>query len=83
MSTDSVFTQGSPDFGNSPLIGGTLSRPYEQFPRVFPGQIWRDHPYLLPCLTVACCFAVAFLVTLEVFKEVTQFLLALQGSSHH
>lgn len=36
-----------------PLIGGTFSRPAEQFPRVFDTAFWRAHAYLLPGLLAA------------------------------
>ncbi|KZO92165.1 MFS general substrate transporter [Calocera viscosa TUFC12733] len=36
-----------------PSIGGTLSRPFEQFPGAFTAPFWREHPYFLPCLASA------------------------------
>lgn len=60
--TDSVF---------SPLIGGTLSHPYERFPKVFGGAFWHQYPYFLPCFASACFSGVSFLIALCFLKEVS------------
>ncbi|KAJ7820078.1 major facilitator superfamily domain-containing protein [Mycena olivaceomarginata] len=33
-----------------PFLGGTLARPHDRFPKIFPGKFWQDFPYFLPCL---------------------------------
>ncbi|KIY45865.1 MFS general substrate transporter [Fistulina hepatica ATCC 64428] len=52
-----------------PLIGGTLSRPHDNFPGVFRAQFWQEYPYFLPCAVTAGYVACAFLLTLTLFKE--------------
>ncbi|PFH46776.1 hypothetical protein AMATHDRAFT_7417 [Amanita thiersii Skay4041] len=52
-----------------PLIGGSFSRPYEQFPEVFGTEFWKRHPYLLPCIVVASFVLVTVLLTVFFFKE--------------
>ncbi|KAF5317946.1 hypothetical protein D9619_012266 [Psilocybe cf. subviscida] len=36
------------------LIGGTFSRPADQFPSLFHSKFWIDHPYFLPCAIMGC-----------------------------
>jgi len=61
---------------DSPLAGGSLSRPHERFPALFGNWFWEEYPYLLPCLfsAVFCsfCFALIWLFLKEVrlFAEV-------------
>ncbi|EJT97729.1 MFS general substrate transporter [Dacryopinax primogenitus] len=44
-----------------PSIGGTLSRPADNFPSIFGGvPFWEEYPYFLPCLCSACITAVSF-----------------------
>ena len=45
-----------------PLIGGTLAQPASKYPSVFDAPLWKNKPYLLPCLVVAMLM-VADLVT--------------------
>ncbi|KAF9453687.1 MFS general substrate transporter [Macrolepiota fuliginosa MF-IS2] len=52
-----------------PLVGGSLSNPHMRYPHIFPGKIWRDFPYLLPCATIALTSSIAFLVALVHFRE--------------
>ena len=53
-----------------PLAGGTLARPYDRFPNVFGQRIWKEYPYLLPCLFSASVSALAFIAILGFLKEV-------------
>ena len=52
------------------MIGGSLSHPYERFPKVFTGSFWRDYPYFLPCLVVSMYIISSFLIALFMLKEV-------------
>ncbi|TFK35576.1 major facilitator superfamily transporter [Crucibulum laeve] len=52
-----------------PLMGGSLARPHERFPKVFSGSFWKSYPYFLPCLVAASAILIAFLVTACLFKE--------------
>ncbi|PPQ76530.1 hypothetical protein CVT26_013365 [Gymnopilus dilepis] len=52
-----------------PLIGGSLSRPHERFPKYFSGAFWKEYPYFLPCLVASGYVLCAFVVTLFLFKE--------------
>ncbi|KAJ7075174.1 major facilitator superfamily domain-containing protein [Mycena belliarum] len=52
-----------------PLIGGSLSRPQDRFPKTFTGRFWADFPYFLPCLVTAAFVFFSFLVVLLLFKE--------------
>ncbi|KAG6817275.1 hypothetical protein H0H87_010936 [Tephrocybe sp. NHM501043] len=52
-----------------PLMGGTLSRPAERFPKTFGGKFWKDYPYFLPSLATSSFVVFAFAVTLLFFKE--------------
>ncbi|KJA16171.1 hypothetical protein HYPSUDRAFT_207236 [Hypholoma sublateritium FD-334 SS-4] len=52
-----------------PLLGGTLTRPSDNFPTIFTGQFWKEYPYFLPCLAPASIVFVIFLVTGIWFKE--------------
>lgn len=47
----------------APTLGGLLARPAEQYPSVF-GNVWlfREFPYLLPCLLSACVSLIGFAV---------------------
>ncbi|KZT07680.1 MFS general substrate transporter [Laetiporus sulphureus 93-53] len=57
-----------------PMIGGSLSRPYERFPDVFGHiEFLKKYPYFLACAVPATFSAVAFLVTMFFLREtVTQ-----------
>lgn len=65
----------------SPLIGGSLSRPHERFPKYFSGAFWKEYPYFLPCLVASGYVLCAFVVTLFLFKEVCS--LHLEKSEAH
>jgi len=58
---------------NSPLAGGTLSRPHERFPALFGNWFWEEYPYLLPCLFSAVFCAFCFVLTWLFLKEVRRF----------
>jgi len=51
------------------LMGGSLSRPREQFPNVFTGALWKNYPYLLPSVAASSFVLLAFLITACLFKE--------------
>ncbi|KAF8837652.1 MFS general substrate transporter [Paxillus ammoniavirescens] len=53
-----------------PLIGGSLSRPQDHFPRLFVGSFWGHYPYFLPCL-VASMFATLTFVMVLLFLDET------------
>jgi len=48
-----------------PLVGGTLSKPQQRFPRYFEGGFWKNYPYFLPSFVTSCfvlfVFTIAFL----------------------
>ncbi|EJT99757.1 MFS general substrate transporter [Dacryopinax primogenitus] len=50
-------------------VGGTFSRPAEQFPRIFDTPFWRTNAYLLPCLIAACISTVACLSAITFLRE--------------
>ncbi|KAG2147024.1 major facilitator superfamily domain-containing protein [Suillus cothurnatus] len=53
-----------------PLIGGSLSRPADRFPRIFGrSEVLKTYPYLLPCTVPAVFASVAWLVTFLRFRE--------------
>ncbi|KIM36663.1 hypothetical protein M413DRAFT_286448 [Hebeloma cylindrosporum] len=53
-----------------PLIGGSLSRPADRFPRLFgQNEFLRKYPYFLPCAISATFSAVACVVTFLFLKE--------------
>ncbi|KAM6504117.1 member of major facilitator superfamily multidrug-resistance, DHA1 sub-family [Amanita muscaria] len=53
-----------------PIIGGSLSRPAEQFPHLFGNnEFLKKYPYFLPCAVPATFTAVAWLVTFFFLKE--------------
>jgi len=62
-------TQLSPTC-NSPLAGGSLSRPHERFPALFGNWFWEEYPYLLPCLFSAVFCAFCFVLIWLFLKEV-------------
>ncbi|KAG2151375.1 MFS general substrate transporter [Suillus clintonianus] len=53
-----------------PLMGGTLARPQDHWPRLFSGSFWTKYPYFLPC-GVAACLLVLALVMMSIFLEET------------
>ncbi|KAJ7354216.1 major facilitator superfamily domain-containing protein [Mycena albidolilacea] len=52
-----------------PFLGGTLARPHDRFPKIFPGKFWQDFPYFLPCLVTGSFVFLGCLVVLVLFKE--------------
>ena len=55
-----------------PLVGGSLSHPYERIPHLFgDNKLWKRHPYLLPCLFSATVSASSFVLALLFLKEVS------------
>ncbi|KAF9468192.1 major facilitator superfamily domain-containing protein [Collybia nuda] len=55
------------------LIGGSLSRPAESFPKIFgSNEFLKNYPYFLPCAVSATFTAVVWIVTSIVLKETVQ-----------
>ncbi|KIK98035.1 hypothetical protein PAXRUDRAFT_824362 [Paxillus rubicundulus Ve08.2h10] len=52
-----------------PIIGGSLSRPQDHFPRLFAAGFWGDYPYFLPCLVAAMFATLTFIMILLFLKE--------------
>ncbi|KAF8071623.1 member of major facilitator superfamily multidrug-resistance, DHA1 sub-family [Lyophyllum atratum] len=53
-----------------PIIGGSLSRPAEQYPHLFGNnEFLKKYPYFLPCAVPATYTALAWLVTFLFLKE--------------
>ncbi|KXN84876.1 hypothetical protein AN958_12006 [Leucoagaricus sp. SymC.cos] len=52
-----------------PLMGGSLSKPYERFPNAFKNEFWKEYPYFLPCLGTSSIVFVAIVITIVFFKE--------------
>ncbi|KAG5642027.1 hypothetical protein DXG03_003774 [Asterophora parasitica] len=53
-----------------PIIGGSLSRPAQRFPKLFgQNEFLKTYPYFLPCAVPATFSAVAWLVTFLFLKE--------------
>ncbi|KAJ3514656.1 hypothetical protein NLJ89_g2251 [Agrocybe chaxingu] len=52
-----------------PLLGGSLSKPHERFPKHFGGAFWKNYPYFLPCLVTSSYVLFSFMITLVFFKE--------------
>ncbi|KAJ7746312.1 major facilitator superfamily domain-containing protein [Mycena metata] len=52
-----------------PLIGGSLARPHDRFPELFPGRFWQDFPYFLPCLVVGSVVLLSCFLVFALFKE--------------
>ncbi|KAK2460149.1 hypothetical protein APHAL10511_007828 [Amanita phalloides] len=53
-----------------PMIGGSLSRPAEQFPRLFgDNEFLKKYPYFLPCAIPATFSILAWLITFLFLKE--------------
>ena len=52
-----------------PFIGGLLSDPSESFGAPFDGQIWIDHPYLLPCLFSSALSLISFMLAITRLPE--------------
>ncbi|KAH9980688.1 major facilitator superfamily domain-containing protein [Russula compacta] len=52
-----------------PFIGGVLSQPQARWPELFSHALWAEYPYFLPCLVVAACGWVSFVITAVFLKE--------------
>ena len=48
-----------------------MSNPVDRFPHLFNTKLWKQYPYLLPCLTTSSLIFVTFLFALFFFKEVS------------
>jgi hypothetical protein len=56
-----------------PMIGGSFSRPTEQWPQLFGNNAFlKKYPYFLPCAIPATFSLVAWLVTFMFLKETVQ-----------
>ncbi|KZV74591.1 MFS general substrate transporter [Peniophora sp. CONT] len=53
-----------------PLMGGTLSRPADQFPGTFDTPFWRRFPYFLPSL-IGASFTVLIIILVALFLKET------------
>ena len=53
-----------------PLIGGSLSHPYERFSKTFSASFWKDYPYFLPCLVSSAYVLFAIVIAFVMLKEV-------------
>ncbi|KAF8840909.1 MFS general substrate transporter [Paxillus ammoniavirescens] len=52
-----------------PVIGGSLSRPRDHFPRLFAASFWGDYPYFLPSLVAAMFVILTFIMILLFLRE--------------
>ncbi|KAJ7039693.1 major facilitator superfamily transporter [Mycena alexandri] len=52
-----------------PLIGGSLARPHDRFPELFPGRFWQEFPYFLPCLVTGSFVFLSCFIVFAFFKE--------------
>ncbi|KIJ19140.1 hypothetical protein PAXINDRAFT_109680 [Paxillus involutus ATCC 200175] len=52
-----------------PAIGGTLSRPQDNFPALFTSPFWAEFPYFLPCSVAAGFSVLSFVAILLFLKE--------------
>ncbi|KAG2075781.1 MFS general substrate transporter [Suillus decipiens] len=52
-----------------PLIGGTLSRPQDNWPGLFAHPFWNKYPYFLPCAVSAGGLVLGFFVLLFFLEE--------------
>lgn len=83
-----VFNSSSVRFDSNsvsfrPLVGGSLSHPYERMPGIFGGNVlWKTHPYLLPCLFSATVSISAFVLA-SLFLEEVIFLSTCFGLTTH
>lgn len=56
----------------SPVIGGTLARPQDNFPQLFTSPFWAKFPYFLPCGVTAGFSLLTFAAILLLLKEVRE-----------
>ncbi|KAJ8593912.1 hypothetical protein M405DRAFT_930535, partial [Rhizopogon salebrosus TDB-379] len=52
-----------------PLMGGTLSRPQDQWPTLFAHPFWNKYPYFLPCAGAACLLVLAVFTIIFFLEE--------------
>ncbi|KAG8213658.1 MFS general substrate transporter [Butyriboletus roseoflavus] len=52
-----------------PVIGGTLARPQDNFPRLFSSPFWGEFPYFLPCGVAAGFALLTFVSTIFFLNE--------------
>jgi len=52
-----------------PWIGGSLSKPHDNFPSTFQGAFWQEYPYFLPCLITSGFVLLVAIIFLKLFKE--------------
>ncbi|KIM39253.1 hypothetical protein M413DRAFT_415849 [Hebeloma cylindrosporum] len=52
-----------------PILGGSLTRPNERFPKVFTSQFWQEYPYFLPCLATSGFVFGNLIITSLFFEE--------------
>ncbi|KIJ14365.1 hypothetical protein PAXINDRAFT_12739 [Paxillus involutus ATCC 200175] len=64
-----IWSTGGGDRVCGPVIGGSLSRPQDHFPRLFAGSFWGDYPYFLQCLVVAMLTTLTFMTILLFLNE--------------
>lgn len=43
------------------VMGGTLARPQDRWPNIFPGHFWAKYPYFLPCAIAASVVFMSFM----------------------
>ncbi|KAG0709401.1 major facilitator superfamily domain-containing protein [Suillus ampliporus] len=44
------------------VMGGSLARPQDRWPNIFPGRFWAKYPYFLPCAIAASFVFVSFML---------------------
>ncbi|KAG1746518.1 MFS transporter [Suillus paluster] len=44
------------------IMGGSLARPQDRWPNLFPGRFWEKYPYFLPCATAASVVFASFML---------------------
>ncbi|KAI6040742.1 major facilitator superfamily domain-containing protein [Pisolithus marmoratus] len=53
----------------APLIGGSLAKPHDRWPKLFSGSFWVQYPYFLPCVVSASFAAFSFFITALFLEE--------------
>lgn len=53
-----------------PILGGFLEHPATRFP-IFSTQLWKEYPYLLPCVATASVSMLGFITTLFFVEDVS------------
>lgn len=52
-----------------PIVGGSLTRPNDRFPKVFTNQFWKEYPYFLPCVASSGFVFGSLIITVLFFEE--------------